>query len=94
MERIKHFLNNKKKDENGAIIAEATVSLTAFMFAILIILWLINICYVQAKMAVALNSAAKEMSQYSYLYTALTLDEYMTGSGGKSSEIMDSFSEV
>ena len=92
MERIKRFLNNKKTDENGAIVVEATISLTAFIFAILIILQLVNICYVQSKMAVALNSA--EMSQYSYLYTALTLDEYMSGTGGKSSEFMGSFSEV
>ena len=94
MERIKHFLNNKRRDEKGAIVVEATISLTAFIFAILIVLQLVNICYMQSKMAVALNSASKEMSQYSYLYTTLTLDEYMPGTGGKSSGFMESFGEV
>ena len=87
------LLNNKEK-ENGAIVVEATVALTAFIFAILIILQLVNICYVQSKMAVALNSASKEMSQYSYLYTVLGLDKHMSGSGGESSEFMGSLSEV
>lgn len=58
----------KRKREKGAIVIEATISLTVFIFAILTILSLVDIAYVQAKMSVALNSAAKEISQYSYLY--------------------------
>lgn len=60
------------RKERGAIVVEATVALTAFIFMILTILSVVNVCYAQAKIAVSLNSAAKEISQYSYLY-------YVTG---------------
>lgn len=63
------------KEEKGAIIVEATIALSAFMFAIFTLLSAINICYVQQKIAVALNSAAKEISQYSYLYALTGLNE-------------------
>ena len=75
-------------------MAEATIALTAFIFAIYMILSIVDICYVQAKMGIALNSAAKEMSQYAYLYETFELSEYMSGTGGKSSEMMGSFAEV
>jgi len=92
---LKRLLENRaKQNEKGAIIAEATIVLPMFIFAILIILSVVDICYMQSKMSVALNSAAKEMSQYAYLYTTLGLDESLSGEGGKSSEFMDSFSEV
>lgn len=84
----------KRKNECGAIIVEATLSLTAFVFVILIFLSVIDICYVQAKMGIAINSVAKELSQYAYLYDAFGLDNYMSGENGKSSEFMQSFSEV
>ena len=66
----------RKENERGAIVVEATLSLTAFVFAIFTILTLVNVYYIQAKMSVALNSAAKEISQYSYLYYALGINEY------------------
>jgi len=59
----------------GAVVIEATISMTAFMFAILIILSIADIAYVQSKMAVALNSAAGEISQYCYLYYKFQLDK-------------------
>ena len=62
------------RKEKGAIVVEATISLTTFIFAIFIILNIVNICYIQAKIGVALNTAAKEISQYSYLYYALGAD--------------------
>ena len=92
---MKHWFNRmKKENEKGAIIVEATIALPVFIFTILIILSITDICYVQSKMAVAVNSAAKEMSQYGYLYTTFGLDEHLTGEGGKSSEFMDSFGEL
>lgn len=66
----------RREREKGAIVIEATISFTAFVFAMLIILSLVDIAYVQAKMSVALNSAAKEISQYSYLYYKFNLDEF------------------
>ncbi|MBP3335347.1 MAG: hypothetical protein J6L61_04305 [Ruminiclostridium sp.] len=59
----------KLKTENGAVTIEATISLTAFMFTIVTLLTIINVCMVQAKIAVAINTTAKELSQYSYLYS-------------------------
>lgn len=54
----------RETKERGAVVVEAVISMTAFMFAILIILSITDIAYTQSKMAVALNSAAKEISQY------------------------------
>ncbi len=63
------------KKEKGSITVEATISLTAFMFAIVTILTIINICTVQAKVAHAINITAKEISQYSYLYSLTGLNQ-------------------
>lgn len=65
----------QKKREDGVIVIETTISLVVFIFAIYTILSLVDIAYVQAKMSVALNTAAKEISEYSYLYYKLNLDE-------------------
>lgn len=62
------------RDQRGAIVVEATVALSTFIFAIFTILSIVNICFVQAKIGVALNTAAKEISQYSYLYYAFGVD--------------------
>lgn len=42
----------RKENERGAIVVEATLSLTAFVFAIFTILTLVNVYYIQAKMSV------------------------------------------
>lgn len=71
-------MKEKNKNENrerGAVIVEASIALPIFMFMIITILSIINICYVQAKVQVAVNSTAKEMSQYFYLYGLAGLDE-------------------
>lgn len=64
----------KKNRERGAIVVEATISLSVFIFVIFTILSVVNIYYVQAKMNIALTMAAKEISQYSYLYYKLGID--------------------
>ena len=96
MKWIRSFIQKMKSEnrEKGAIVAEATIALTAFIFALYIILSLANISYVQMKMGVALNSTAKQMSQYAYLYETLNLSTYMSGTGGKSSAFMGSFAQV
>lgn len=66
---------HKLKNERGLITVEATISLTAFMFALITVLTIINICIVQAKMSCAINATAKEISQYSYLYSLTGLNE-------------------
>lgn len=65
----------RKDSESGAIVVEATISLTAFVFAIFTILSVVNICYIQARISSALDSAAKEIAQYSYLYFKMGLDK-------------------
>ena len=61
----------KQEKEHGAIVVEAIISLSTFIFVFFTIYSIINICYIQAKMNTALNTAAKEVSQYSYLYFKL-----------------------
>lgn len=39
------------------------------MFAIVMVLTIVNICILQAKISYAINATAKELSQYSYLYS-------------------------
>jgi len=65
----------KENRERGAVVVEAVLSLTTFIFTILIILSVADIAYTQSKMAVALNSAAKEISQYCFLYYKFQLDD-------------------
>lgn len=65
----------RNKRERGAIVVEATISLTTFMFALYLILSIVDIAYVQYKIAVALNSATKEISQYTCLYYKFKLNE-------------------
>ena len=63
------------RDENGVVIIEAAIALTAFMFFVVTLLSVVNICYVQARIGTALNETAKEMSEYSYLYAVTGLNE-------------------
>ena len=65
----------KENRERGAVVVEAVISMTAFIFTMLIILSIADIAYTQSKMAVALNSAAKEISQYCFLYYKFQLDK-------------------
>lgn len=70
---MKRPQNNPR--ERGAIVIEATIALTAFIFAIFTLLSIVDICYIQAKISVALDESAKEISQYSYLYYKFAVDE-------------------
>jgi len=63
------------KNCEGSVTIEATISLTAFMFAIITILTTANICLVQSKMATAINLTAKEISEYTYFYSLTGLNE-------------------
>lgn len=56
------------RKEEGYITVEATISLTIYIFAFMMIFSIIHLCRVQMKISVAINNAAKEVSQYSYLY--------------------------
>ncbi len=63
------------KKEKGAIVVEATIALTSFIFMIYILLTIILMSLAQAKINIAVNCAAKEISQYFYLYSLTGLDK-------------------
>lgn len=65
----------KLKNENGSVTIEATISLSSFMFAIVTVLTLVNVSIAQAKISYAINTTAKEISQYSYLYALTGINE-------------------
>lgn len=80
----------KVKDEQGAIIIEAIIALTVYIFAVFTILSIVDICYTQARMSIALNSAARDLSKYSYLYYKFNFDEgqqSIAGASGDSKEM-------
>lgn len=56
------------KDERGAVVVEATISLTTFMFVIVTLLTITNMCLAQVKIGVALAEAAEDLSKLSYVY--------------------------
>ncbi len=68
-------LFSKKNSEKGSVTIEATIALTTFLFAFMMIFSIISVCRAQAKMQVALNNTAQEISQYSYIYGMSGLDE-------------------
>lgn len=70
----------KRKNQEGAIVIEATIALTAFMFLVVTILAMINICLVQTKVGTLTHGVAKDISNYSYLYS-------MTGVGATEKDI-------
>lgn len=60
-------MDRKNNKESGVLVIEAIVSLSIFMFALLSVLVVANIYTVQAKMQLAINSTAREISKYSYI---------------------------
>ena len=65
----------KLNKQKGAITIEATISLTSFLFMFIMVYSIITVCRTQAKIQVAINSTAKELSQYSYVYAITGLEE-------------------
>lgn len=58
----------RKTRSKGSITVEASIALVAFIFFMISIISLINICRVQTKVGNALHLAALDISHYSYLY--------------------------
>ena len=80
-----------RKKEKGAASIEATISLTIFVFVIMAIYMLINYCLVQAKVSYAINTTAKEMSQYSYFYHVFGLDDLDDKLANGKTQAVDTF---
>ena len=77
----------RKRSERGAVVMEATIALSAFIFFIYTILSILNICYIQSRISIAMNVAAKQISQYCYLY-------YKIGGGELNDAITDEAEEA
>lgn len=60
---------NEQNKESGAVVIEATIALTTFMFAIISILFVAHICYAQAKIGTVIDGVAKDLSEFSYVYS-------------------------
>lgn len=71
-------LFRNKNNQDGAVTIEATIALTSFLFMFIMIYSIVTVCRTQAKIQVAINSTAKELSQYSYVYSITGLHDAMT----------------
>ena len=69
-----------KKSDRGSVVIEATLSLSFFMFFIIILLSIVNMCIAQSKIGVALNESAKEFSEYGYIYSLTGFKEVQENS--------------
>lgn len=74
---MKQIFRNKDgkewKQESGMMVVEAVLSFCVFMIVTLSIVYLINIFTVHNRVQFAINSAAHEISSFSYLYQAVGL---------------------
>ena len=62
--------------QRGSATVEAVVGFTAFLLAIFTILGLVNFCRAQMLVSAAMDTAAKEMAQYSYFYEISGLGKF------------------
>ncbi len=80
---------NKVRKEDGAMVIEASLSLTLFMFVIVMILSFVNVCIAQAKIGMALNQTAKEISQYTYIYSLTGFNEIQAEMNAGTAEVKE-----
>ncbi len=71
-------LFKKWNNQRGAVTIEAAIALTSFLFMFIMVYSIVTVCRFQASVQVAINATAKEISQYSYLYSMTGLHEAMT----------------
>lgn len=79
--------------QQGALYVEATLSLSFFMFAIFTLLSVIQIAYTQARMAVALDCATKELAEYTHVFFATGMAETFGSGDGMSSDVFNKLAE-
>ncbi len=73
---MKFFKKCELKKETGAATIEAIVSFTAFLFVIFTILNVVNVCRAQMLISNAVDTATKELTQYSYFYKMSGLQKF------------------
>ena len=69
-------LYNRLNRENGSATVEAIVSFTGFLFVIFTILNVVNFCRAQMLISNAVDTATKEISEYSYFYKMSGLQKF------------------
>ncbi len=87
----------RRKRQEGAVVIEATISLTTVMFLIVTILSIVNICLVQAKISTLTHGIAKDISNYTYIYTLMGLNEKEAAISAKadySRKTLDSLGDI
>lgn len=73
---MKFFKNEKLNKERGSATVEAIISFTGFLFVIFTILNVINFCRAQMLISNAVDTATKEITQYSYFYKMSGLQKF------------------
>ena len=68
LHRAHRLLSRCRRARRGSVTIEACISVVAFLFVMLAILFLINISRAQMLLQAAVDKAALEISQYMYLY--------------------------
>lgn len=84
----------KRRNQEGAIVIEATIALTTFMFLIVTILSIVNICLVQSRMGTLVHGVAKDISNYTYIYTMTGLNEREQAISAKADYSRNTLEEV
>lgn len=82
-------MESKAEQQRGALYIEGALSLSFFMFAIFTLLSVVQISYTQARMAVALDCAAKEIAEYAHIYYATGMAETFGSTDGASSNLFN-----
>lgn len=89
---------NYKNKDKGMMTVEVILSFTLFAVVIAILIYFINIFLVHNKIQYAINSAAHEISGYSYFYEALGLREanqdFVSGWKGDTDKIDDTVTNM
>lgn len=81
-----------KKNEQGMIVVEATLSLTVFVVVLAAIIMLINLFTIHNKVQYSITQAATEIASYGYLYDAFELraaDQQVNEDGSASAGALD-----
>lgn len=76
---MKIFINEKLNKERGSATIEAIISFTGFLFVIFTILNVVNFCRAQMLISNAVDTATKEITQYSYFYKMSGLQKFSEG---------------
>lgn len=65
---MKKGIIEKLKEDEASAVVEAVISFTGFLFVIFTILNVVNFCRAQMLISNAVDTATKELTQYSYFY--------------------------